>query len=91
MKYNIEIYNLGSGIQTSVYEIADSVVKKLKLNLSLKFQKNTLLSDPLYWHSDSKKFMSTGFFPHYSLSQGLSNVSKWIKELNDNNENFLSF
>jgi UDP-glucose 4-epimerase len=73
-----EIYNLASGIETSIYDASTLFLKLLNSGNSLFFNGEVREGDPLNWKADISLLKSLGFKPEVSLSQGLLNYINWL-------------
>jgi UDP-glucose 4-epimerase len=76
---NFVIYNLGSGVETTVAEVANCLVKHLNINVEITFDGNVPKGDPLNWRADISKISKLGFAPKYSMDDGLKQVAEWVK------------
>lgn len=77
-----EVYNIGSGIQYSVGEVVDNIVKLTSSNVELIWNNNVGRQyEPKVWYSDISKIKSDlGWSPKVSMNKGLELTIKWIKE-----------
>ncbi|MEZ2334000.1 NAD-dependent epimerase/dehydratase family protein [Mucilaginibacter sp. RCC_168] len=77
-----QLCNMASGIESSVSEIANGLIKHLDLNVKINFDGNIPKGDPLNVRADINRLKSTGAKINYSLDMGLEQVAKWIKTIN---------
>lgn len=77
-----EIYNVGSGISTSILEAVTTFYNELNQGSRFFFSKENKLGDPLYWQSDISKIKELGFKQNVTLEEGLKRYAKWLKESN---------
>lgn len=77
-----EIYNMGSGEETTI-ELAVKLYFKV-LHLPERYQFNGAIraGDPLNWHADITSLKKLGYKAGTSLEVGLTNLVSWIKTLN---------
>ncbi|SDB21941.1 dTDP-glucose 4,6-dehydratase/UDP-glucose 4-epimerase [Flavobacteriaceae bacterium MAR_2010_188] len=75
-----EVYNIGSGVETSIDNAASLFIKHLDLNKSLQFGGEIRIGDPLNWVADMSKLQDLGFYPSTILDDGLLNYARWLKE-----------
>lgn len=75
----IEIYNLASGVESTIREVAELLVKHLEVEIDIKFDGIVPKGDPTNWSADISKLNSLGFTPKYTLDQGLHQVATWAK------------
>jgi UDP-glucose 4-epimerase len=76
---SFEIYNIGSGIQSTIKDIADLLISKINSNKILKFSGSNRKGDPLYWQANIEKIKKLGFKQKISLEQGIENYILWAK------------
>lgn len=74
-----EIYNLGSGKETSILELSLLMVKNLKTDVPVQFSGLKRKGDPDRWVADISKLKKLGFSPTISLKDGISSYLKWLK------------
>lgn len=77
----IEVYNLASGVESSIAEVAECFVKLLKVGVKVSFNGNIRKGDPMNWKADISKLQELGYQSDYSLESGLKEVAAWMKEL----------
>lgn len=75
------IYNLASGIETTIKDAAHYIIKHLGGGIEIKFDGKISKGDPANWSVDTKNLSSTGFTCRYTLEEGLGEVEKWIKTI----------
>ena len=73
-----EVYNLGSGIQVSIKELAKEMICLMDKDAPLIFSGEVRLGDPLMWQADIRKISSIGFNISIGLKEGLSDYIKWF-------------
>ena len=74
-----EIYNLSTGRETTISELAGHLIKSLGMNVIPVFDGKTRAGDPLNWRADVSKLASLGFAPTVTLEQGLAQVASWAR------------
>ena len=74
-----EIYNLSTGRETTISELAGYLIKSLGMNVVPKFDSKTRAGDPLNWRADVSKLTALGFQPTVALEQGLAQVAAWAR------------
>jgi UDP-glucose 4-epimerase len=79
--YENEIYNVASGIETKIEEVAKKFNEEFGSLKNVKFSKEKKIGDPQNWLADIKKLESKGFKPKISIHKGISNTIKWYKSL----------
>ncbi|MDT0675835.1 NAD-dependent epimerase/dehydratase family protein [Autumnicola musiva] len=77
----VEIYNLGSGIESTIAEVAELLVKHLEVDVNIQFDGVVPKGDPANWQADISKLQKLGFTPKYNLDEGLHQVATWAKSI----------
>ena len=78
----ITVVNGGTGIGTSIAEIASLVCEQWGQNHSVKFSGISRKGDPKSLVADITLANESGFSPRVSLEQGITDVVSWYKERN---------
>lgn len=73
-----EIYNIGTGIETSNITLLEMLAKELGKEPKFEFVTDRKGHDVRY-SIDSKKLMSLGWKPKYSLERGIADIAYWYK------------
>jgi UDP-glucose 4-epimerase len=76
---NLALYNLGSGVESTVAEVANCLVKHLNINVAITFDGQVPKGDPLNWRADISKLSKLGFAPKFTINDGLKQVAEWAK------------
>ncbi len=78
-KANNEVFNVGTGKQTSVIDfvrhLSDAYGKEAKYNFTQEFRP----CDVRHLYSDNRKLAKLGFKPQVSLQEGIKKYANWIK------------
>ncbi len=85
---NYEVFNVGSGIQTTVMEVASTLKEKYQSPVSIKVSGNFRLGDIRHNVADLSKIKNKlGFIPQYDFKSGVSKFVEWVQsqEVNDDN------
>lgn len=77
--FHAETYNIANGVQVSIKEIAEILLKELNFQGALTFSGHEREGDPLYWVADIKKLESLGYTQEVSLKEGLKKYAEWAK------------
>jgi UDP-glucose 4-epimerase len=72
-----ETYNLASGREVSMRELAAIVAKALQSSAVPAFDGQATPGNPLKWCADLTKIRALGFAPEISFEQGVSGVAAW--------------
>jgi len=77
-----EIYNLGSGRQTTVREMVSLIVELCGHSITPQWgAMPDRANEPISWVADmSKLYSETGWQPRYSLKEGLQETIKWFQQ-----------
>jgi dTDP-L-rhamnose 4-epimerase len=76
---NNQIFNVGSGVSTSVKQIADLLIKKFNSNTIAKITGNYRLGDVRHNYADISKISSIlGFKPKIDIETGISLFVDWV-------------
>ena len=86
---NGEIFNVGSGVATTVKEVAETLKKfygsDININISGKFR----LGDIRHNYADLSKIESLlGFNPKYDFQKGVTEFVKWVKKQEINEDKY---
>lgn len=77
---NFEVFNLGSGIQTTVAEVAETLKKLFKSEININVSGNFRLGDIRHNFADLKKIHNKlNFKPNYSFEAGIKEFVEWVK------------
>jgi len=74
-----ETYNLGSGRETTIDELAHMVVEALGHRCSIEFDGVVPVGTPLNWRADISRVRTLGFDPSMSFDNGIKTVVKWYR------------
>ncbi len=74
-----EIYNLSTGRETNISELAGHLIQSLGMSVVPAFDGKTRAGDPLNWRADVSKLVALGFAPTVALEQGLAQVASWAR------------
>ena len=75
-----EVYNLGSGQETTIMALARQILEILGSTLQPEFDGIVPKGVPLNWCADISKMAVLGFIPVVSLERGVSQFVKWCKD-----------
>jgi UDP-glucose 4-epimerase len=74
-----EIYNVSTGRETTIRELAGLASNALDLRVDAHFDGTIRPGDPLNWRGDITKLSALGFTPAIPLEQGLAQVAHWAR------------
>lgn len=72
-----EPYNVASGVETSVAELASGLVANVSPAVTVEFSGAQRPGDPLRWCADISAIAKLGFTPSVTLEAGLSEYAQW--------------
>ena len=78
-----EIFNLGSGKESTISDVVDKVAELFKEGIDIEWSgKNGRISDKAkHWVASTNKLNSiTGYTPRYSLKEGLNKTYEWFSK-----------
>ncbi len=77
--FHFEIYNLGSGIETTIKELSTLILDGLGLHLAVEFDGKITPGTPLNWRADISRLVRVGFRPEVSLERGIRAFTEWCR------------
>jgi UDP-glucose 4-epimerase len=72
-----EAYNLASGYETKIVDLADLIMEQLPIKSKPVFSGELPAGTPRNWEADITKISTLGFSPHVSLAEGISGFISW--------------
>ncbi|MWV26974.1 NAD-dependent epimerase/dehydratase family protein [Aurantiacibacter rhizosphaerae] len=75
-----EAYNLSSGIETTISELANIAVSALDESVVPAFDGTVSVGDPLNWRADVSAIQALGFKHETNLQDGVAAYALWCKE-----------
>jgi UDP-glucose 4-epimerase len=76
-----ESYNVASGAEVKVSDIATLVSEMLPKKITPQWQSRQRQGDPERWIADISKISAFGFKPKYDLHEGLASVLRWAQTM----------
>lgn len=74
-----EVYNLSSGNETKISDLANLIMKNLESNSKIIFSGELPAGTPKNWRADIRKISALGFSPNISLEAGIADLMKAIR------------
>jgi dTDP-glucose 4,6-dehydratase/UDP-glucose 4-epimerase len=71
-----EVYNVASGIETSIAYAAEIFLSRIDPALTTEFSGEIKTGDPMNWRADISKIAALGFVPGISLEEGLKRTAE---------------
>jgi len=75
------VYNVASGVETSVREVATALVEVVAPGKAVEFSGEVRAGDPLRWRADISRIRSLGFEPARRLSDGVEDYAAWYRDV----------
>lgn len=75
-----EVYNVASGKEWSIKEVATHLVHSLDYNNELEFEGTANVGNPDNWQADVSKMHNTGFSPTIDLETGIQQYAAWYRQ-----------
>lgn len=72
-----EVYNLASGEEVSIRDLAVGISTHLGSNISPVFDGQRAVGDPLNWRADVSKLRDLGFLTRVALADGVKSYAHW--------------
>lgn len=76
---NGEVYNLASGREVTISELAKMIINSLDVDITPTFDGVIPIGNPLNWEADISKITDIGFTPSISLEEGIKTFTEWCK------------
>jgi len=74
-----EAYNVASGRETSVREVAELIVGQVAPSKPIEFSGEVREGDPLRWEADISRIEDLGFRPAIDVHEGLKAYAEWYR------------
>ena len=74
-----EVYNLASGIETTVLELARLILKSLCRSIPIEFDGRVPEGTPLNWRADISLLGRLGFVPQLPVEKGIESYVQWAR------------
>jgi len=74
-----EIVNVGTGVETSVAELANVIVRELAGG-EIRFTGDARPGDPARWRADVTTLRSLGFEPSVAIEDGAAAYARWVRD-----------
>jgi UDP-glucose 4-epimerase len=74
-----EVYNLASGKEVSISELANMILNALEYDCTPQFDGVLPVGNPLNWQADISKLNALGFIPSVPLEMGVKTFANWCR------------
>lgn len=74
-----EVYNVGTGLQTAIRQLADIASAAVGVRAEPVFDGRVPPGDPLRWQANMMKLSALGFAPEIRLEKGVAGYAEWCK------------
>lgn len=78
--FDAGIYNVGSGKEITIRELADTLLEEMQYKGKLFFSGNERKGDPANWKADISRIRALNFEPKFSFRAGSKRYVQWLKE-----------
>lgn len=86
---NNEVFNVGSGISTTVINVANSLIKNYGIDVPVTITGNYRLGDIRHNYADLTKIKARlGFLPKFSFEEGLKHFTDWVNKQEVQKDNY---
>ncbi len=79
-EFNASVYNIATGIESEISEIAEVYSRYLGDNTFISFNNKVREGDPTNWRADITRLTNLGFKQTVDLEEGISKTVAWQKE-----------
>jgi UDP-glucose 4-epimerase len=73
------VYNLASGVETRIGDLAELTLKCLGRDLPIEFDGLNPTGNPHHWQADVGRLRALGFRPQIDLAHGLAGYAQWSR------------
>jgi UDP-glucose 4-epimerase len=78
--FNAGIYNIGSGQEMTIRELADTLLEEMQYRGRLIFSGNERKGDPINWKANISRIRTLNFEPKSSIKAGTKLYVRWLRE-----------
>ena len=75
-----EAYNLASGIETTIHDLQQILVRELGLAVPVVFDGIEAHGNPLNWRADISRIIRLGFKPTIGIDDGATRYARWCRQ-----------
>jgi len=83
----IGAFNVGSGVATTVLEVAETLKKKYHSSVSINITGEKMIGDIRHNFADISKFRKIGYEPKVSFEEGIEKFVEWVESKGDLEDN----
>lgn len=81
-----EVYNVASGYEVSILQLAQEICQVMKANPKFSFTGDVRPGDAQRWTVDIGKLSGIGYAPRFSLAEGLGQTYRWYQSLDHSSD-----
>lgn len=74
---NGEIFNLASGVETTIAALAAKILRQLGRDIPVHFDGAKTPGNPMNWCANISRVRALGFEPRFTLDKGLESIAAW--------------
>lgn len=74
-----EVYNVGTGVETTIRELADTLVAALGVDAEVTFSGRSRRGDPANWRADIARLDALGVHPSVRIQEGVRSYADWAR------------
>lgn len=79
-KFDGAVYNVANGIEITIRQLAESMLKELNYAGELVFTGQERIGDPINWKADITKMNALGYQSQTNIHDGIAAYVKWLNE-----------
>lgn len=79
-RFHGEAYNLASGVETTIRDLAARVIAALGANAAVTFDQQIRRGDPVRWKADLSRISALGYVPEISIEEGIADYASWVAQ-----------
>ena len=77
--FQAQVYNLASGVETTIRDLAQLIIAKLERNVPIEFDGSDNHGNPINWQADTRHLSQLGFSPEVTLERGAQVYAQWCR------------
>jgi UDP-glucose 4-epimerase len=73
------VYNLGSGRETSIAELAQIAARVMEADCAVEFDGEAALGQPVNWRADIGRACEVGYEARVTIEEGVRSLAAWVQ------------